>query len=63
MPKQISTEEKLLGKLDTVIQLLQDLFILDAARAGLEKPAVRSLLGIDMNRVTRLWQHIKKTKA
>jgi hypothetical protein len=53
------TEMLLAEKLDKLISLLQDLIVLEGAKAGIKKEQLRKLLGIDMNRVTRIWKHIK----
>jgi len=45
-------------KLDAILELLQDLFIIEGWRAGLHRDQVRGLLRIDMNRVSRVWQSL-----
>ena len=49
-------------KLDRIANLIQDLFILQAAETGLKKEAVRKILGVGMSRVTRIWRHVEKKK-
>ena len=41
-------------KLDAVIRLLQDLFILEATRGGVGQEAIRKLLGVRMARVSAI---------
>ena len=48
--------------LDRIADLIQDLFILQAAQTGLKQRAVRKILGVGMRRVTRIWRHIEKKK-
>jgi hypothetical protein len=45
-------------KLDVVIGLLQDLFVLEATRSGIGPGEIRKLLGVAMARVTNISKHI-----
>ncbi len=54
-----TTDEKLLGKLDRVISLLEDLFILEAARIGMKKEPLRQILRIDKRRIGRIAKHVQ----
>ncbi len=58
-----SQEEALVSKMDEVIRLLQDMFVLDGAKAGMKKEEIRKLLAIDKRRVTRISKLIKKADA
>jgi hypothetical protein len=52
--------EKILGALEDINRRLGDLFILEAARAGIKQQEIRAILGIDMSRVTRIARHVKE---
>ncbi|HUE57094.1 MAG TPA: hypothetical protein VMO76_14770 [Candidatus Udaeobacter sp.] len=52
--------EKILGALEDINRRLGDLFILEAARAGIKQQEIRAILGIDMGRVTRIARHVKE---
>lgn len=52
--------EKILASLEDLHTRLEDLFILEAARAGIKGHEIRAILGIDMARVTRIAKHVKK---
>ena len=39
--------------------LLENLLIIQAANAGITKDEVRRIVGVDANRVTSLWKHLK----
>ena len=41
-------------KLDIVIRLLEDLFILEAASAGFSRDAIRRVISVDNNRISRV---------
>jgi len=49
-------------KLDQIIRLLEDIFILQALKANLSRPGVRGFLGVDINRVTKLSKMVKAAK-
>jgi hypothetical protein len=56
-----STENgKILAALEDVNSRLEDLFILEASRAGIKGGDIRAILGIDMARVTRIAKVAKK---
>ena len=42
--------------------LLQDLLIVELAKAGINQTQIRQILGIDMWRVSRIARHFKKRK-
>jgi hypothetical protein len=46
-------------KLDAVIGLLQDMFILEATRSGIGPGEIRKLLGVAMARVTAISKQIE----
>ena len=43
-----------------LIELLENLFILEGAKAGMKVEAIRSILKIDKKRVNQITKHIKK---
>lgn len=55
-PKQDPVSEKL----DAILRVLQDMLIIEAARAGIGKAEAREIAGVAAARVTRIWKHIKK---
>jgi len=42
-------------------EILRDLLIVQLALAGLTRHQIRETVGVDMNRVTRLVKHIKRS--
>ncbi len=48
----LTPEQRIERKLDDLIRVMEDLFILEACRAGMDGAAIRAHLGIGMNRVT-----------
>jgi len=58
MKKTSGDSEELSGKLDEIIHLLQNLFILQATRAGMKKEELRKILAIDKNRIGRISKNI-----
>jgi hypothetical protein len=55
-----SDEAKALeAKLEEVIKLLQDLFILEAAKFGMNNDAIRKQLGVRMARVSDIAKHLE----
>jgi DNA-directed RNA polymerase specialized sigma24 family protein len=51
--------EKILAALDNLHTCLEDLFVLEACRAGIKQQEIRAILGIDLGRVTRIGRHVK----
>jgi hypothetical protein len=60
MAKTVSDSERILGALDDLLTLIENLFILEACRAGIKQQEIRAILGIDMARVTRIAKHAKE---
>lgn len=54
-----STDERIEEKLDALLRLVQDLFILQALKSGMNNVAVRKLLGVRMTRVSGIAKHIE----
>lgn len=49
-------------KLDAILNVLQDLVIIESAKAGLTMGTVRSILRVDNKRISRTWRHLKATR-
>ncbi len=49
-------------KKKTTEELLQDLIILELAKAGVSQPEIRKIIGVDMYRVNRIARHFNKSK-
>jgi len=62
MARPKTDNEKILAALDTVQRSLENLFILQACRAGIKQQEIRAILSIDMARVTRVAKHVKEGK-
>jgi hypothetical protein len=62
MPKLKTDGEKIRVALEDLHARLEDLFILEASRAGIKQQEIRAILGIDMARVTRIAKHVKEGK-
>lgn len=64
MPKKLSGgADPLVEKLDAIHSALQDLLIFEGARVGMTMAQVRKMLGVDNNRVSRIWQYVKPPKS
>ncbi len=55
MSKEKNTEGS-----DRLAGLLQDLLIVELAKAGISQPQIRAIVGVDMWRVSRIARHIKR---
>jgi|HubBroStandDraft_1064217.scaffolds.fasta_scaffold665747_3 hypothetical protein len=58
----MSDDKEILSKLDEVIELIENLIILEALRVNVAGGDVRGLLGVDMNRVTKISKMLKASK-
>jgi len=56
--KQI--EDKILERLDLIVELLQTQTILQSTQLGMNKKDIRKLLKVSMNRVTAISKLLKK---
>lgn len=50
-------------KSETTEDLLRDLMIIQLGLAGLSQHQVREIVGVEMQRVTRILRHFKKSKS
>lgn len=60
MTKSVSEPDKILEALGDLKKRMDDLFILQACQSGVKVEAIRAILGIDKNRVSRIAQHVKR---
>lgn len=63
MAKQARDDYEMSAKLDTIIRLLEDLFILEASKANMRREELRRIARVDMNRVSRISKHLGKGEA
>ncbi len=54
-----NAEERMEEKLDELLRLLEDIFILQALKSGMNNAAIRKLLGVRMTRVSGIAKHIE----
>jgi len=54
-----ATEGETIARLDRMIQLLEDLFILQGSVAQMKRKELRTVVGLDMKRVNRISKHVK----
>jgi hypothetical protein len=54
-----ATEGETIERLDRMIQLLEDLFILQGSVAQMKRKELRTVVGLDMKRVNRISKHVK----
>lgn len=64
MPKKPGSRERkdrdeVVEKLNVVIHLLQDLFILEGVKLKMDKEGLRKVLGIDKKRIGRISKLVK----
>jgi predicted XRE-type DNA-binding protein len=54
-----TAEDNVGEKLDAIIRLIQDLFIVEATRAGMQQEEIRRVLGVRKTRVSSISKHIE----
>lgn len=59
MPRKQSNEDPVLAKLSAIHTILQDLLVIEGARAGISKSEVRKIVEVGDARVTWIWKHLK----
>ena len=57
--KETPHAEDTTERLDRIIELLEDLFILQASIARMKRQELRGVVGLDMKRVNRISKHLK----
>jgi hypothetical protein len=55
---KMGKDDPILSKLSEIHSVLQDLLILEGARAGISKAKVREIVGVGADRVTRIWKNL-----
>lgn len=56
--KPITPEQKLHQRFDEVLDVLQNLFILEAVKTGVPVAAIRDILRIDKKRIGAISKHV-----
>jgi len=59
MSREADSNVPLLESLEAIHSTLQDLLIFEGCRNGMRKEQVRKMLGVNNNRVSRVWKHLK----
>jgi hypothetical protein len=59
MSKSVNRESQIETKLDAIIRLLQDLFILEAAKANIGRDSIRGVLGVHTTRISNVMKGMK----
>ena len=62
MAKSKTTGSPVEAKLDQLIWVIQDLFILQALQAGINAGVVRKIARVNTDRVTNISKHLKHAK-
>ena len=55
----VTVEDKILARLDRIVTLLEDLFILQASQMRMNKEPLREILRIDKRRIGRIAKHVE----
>ncbi len=63
MPARRAPKDPVTDKLDEILIALQNLFILEALRAGMKVGDIRTLLKINMWRVSNISKHLKEERS
>lgn len=58
MPR--TAKDPVAAQLETILDVLQDILILQCATAGIGKAQTRVIAGVADARVTRIWKHLSK---
>lgn len=60
MPRNVDSDNRLENKLDVVIRLLEDLFILQASKANVGRENIRAVLRVTPNRISKIAKGLKQ---
>jgi len=52
--------DPMLEELRGIRGVLEDLLILECARTGMNRPALRAVVGVDNNRISRIARYVRK---
>jgi hypothetical protein len=59
---KVANEDGLEARLDTIVRLLEDLFILQAAKSQVATGSIQSVLGIRKARVSKIAKGVKQAR-
>ena len=62
MARNSPEQDPVVNRLDAILALLQDLFILEATRAQVTRGGVRTILGVRNERISRVMKHVVRTR-
>ena len=60
MTRNVDSDKRLENKLETIIRLLEDLFILQAAGAKIGRENIRAVLRVTPNRISKITKGLKQ---
>jgi hypothetical protein len=60
VPRNVDSDNRLENKLDVVIRLLEDLFILQASKANVGRENIRAVLRVTPNRISKIAKGLKQ---
>lgn len=60
MPRNVDSDKRLENRLDAVIRLLEDLFILQASTAKVGRENIRAVLRVTPNRISKIAKGLKQ---
>jgi hypothetical protein len=49
-------------KLDAILSVMQDLLILEGAKAGIRRDDLRRIVAVDSNRISRVMKHVRRSR-
>lgn len=49
-------------KLDAILNVLQDLLILEASKAGIKRDDLRKIMAVDTHRISRVTKHVRRAR-
>lgn len=55
--------DPVVGTLNAILLILQDLLILECARTGMKREELRRIVPVDKTRISRIMKHAKKAKG
>jgi hypothetical protein len=61
MPRNTSAGEPVQQELHAILGVLQDLLILECARAGMKRDDLRRVVAVDTTRISRIMKHVRWT--
>lgn len=61
MRRPAATSDPIQQELHSILGVLQDLMILECARAGIRREDLRLIVPVDNTRISRIMKHVKRT--